>query len=126
MKKTTLLFAIFFLLFFTVPLMAEPTAKLPEPGIVTMLDLGSDKCIPCKMMEPILAKLQKSYSGKAAIMFIDVLKDFSLAQKYKIALIPTQIFYTKDGEEVFRHQGFMSEEQIIAQLNEMGVQASQE
>ncbi|MDH3359915.1 MAG: thioredoxin family protein [Desulfobulbaceae bacterium] len=122
MKKTSPFLAIFFLLFFTVPLMADT----PAPGTVTMLDLGSDKCAPCVMMQPILAKLEKSYRGKAAIIFIDVLQDFSLAVKYNISLIPTQIFYTKDGVEVFRHQGFMSEEQIVAQLKTMGVPAPQE
>ena len=37
-------------------------------GLVTMVDLGADACIPCKMMAPILDKLEKTYRGKAAIV----------------------------------------------------------
>ena len=37
---------------------AEP-ANLPK-----LIDLGADKCIPCKMMAPILEGLKKEYAGK--------------------------------------------------------------
>ena len=53
---------------------AEEFRDLPVKGVVTMIDLGADKCIPCKMMAPIMAKLEKAYEGKAAIVFIDVWK----------------------------------------------------
>jgi thiol-disulfide isomerase/thioredoxin len=46
----------------------EPAAVLPElpvQGTVTMIDLGSKKCIPCQMMEPILKDLEKEYQGMA-------------------------------------------------------------
>jgi thioredoxin 1 len=33
-------------------------------GRVTMIDLGATECIPCKMMAPILAELQREYDGK--------------------------------------------------------------
>ena len=123
MKKTTLFLIFFFLLFITAPLMADTPAIVPKPGMVTMVDLGAHTCIPCKMMAPILEKLTKTYNDKAAIVFIDVWEEPDLAKKYKISLIPTQIFFDKDGKEIFRHQGFMSEEEIVEQLSTMGVQA---
>ena len=49
---------------------AQNFSKVPEKGMVTMIDLGAKKCIPCKMMAPILAKLEKAYKGKANIVFI--------------------------------------------------------
>ena len=45
---------------------AAPT--VPAPNMVTMVDIGSKNCIPCKMMAPILEKLEKDYEGKAAII----------------------------------------------------------
>ena len=86
-----------------------------------MIDLGADKCIPCKMMAPILAKMEKQYQGKAAIVFIDVWKHNEQAGRFGIRAIPTQIFFDQNGEEVFRHVGFMSEKAIINQLKKMGV-----
>lgn len=56
---------------------AEEESSVPEVPVkdmVTMVDIGADKCIPCKMMAPILKSLQEEYKGKAAIVFIDVWK----------------------------------------------------
>lgn len=88
-----------------------------------MVDLGAKKCIPCKMMAPILEKLTKQYEGSAAIIFIDVWEDNSQARKFGVRSIPTQIFYDKNGQEVYRHQGFLAEDAIIKQLAKMGVTA---
>jgi thioredoxin 1 len=106
----------------------EPSASHPQPagvvpvkGMVTMVDLGADSCIPCKMMMPIITKLEKVYRGKAAIVFIDVWKDKEPAKRFGIRAIPTQIFFEKDGKEVYRHTGFMSEADIVSQLKKMGV-----
>ena len=32
---------------------------IPRKGTVTMLDLGAELCLPCKMMAPIMVKLEK-------------------------------------------------------------------
>jgi thioredoxin 1 len=97
-------------------------SKLPQKGMVTMIDLGAEKCIPCKMMAPIMVKIEKVYSGKADIVFIDVWKNRDQASRFGIRGIPTQIFFDRNGEEVYRHSGFLGEEQIIKQLKKMGVE----
>lgn len=98
------------------------TMTIPVKGMVTMVDLGAASCIPCKMMAPILDRLEKRYRGKAAIVFIDLRYDRNAAQHFGVRAIPTQIFYDKNGHEVSRHMGFMSEEAIVAQLKAMGIQ----
>ena len=102
---------------------AEPGTPpdVPVKGMVTMVDLGATSCIPCKMMAPILQKLEKEYQGKAAIVFLDVWKDKAPARRFGVRAIPTQIFFDKDGNEVYRHVGFMSENAIVTQLKNMGV-----
>ena len=96
-------------------------SKVPVNGMVTMIDLGATQCIPCKMMAPIMEKMEKVYRGKAAIVFIDVWKNREQAGRFGISVIPTQIFFDPKGKEVYRHVGFMSEEAIVAQLKKMGV-----
>ena len=96
-------------------------SDVPVKGMVTMIDLGADKCIPCKMMAPIMAKLEKAYEGKAAIVFIDVWKHNEQAGRFGIRAIPTQIFYNEKGEEVYRHVGFLGEKAIVNQLKKMGI-----
>lgn len=99
----------------------EPAKAVPVKGMVTMVDLGAKKCIPCKMMAPILVKLEKDYKGRAAVIFLDVWEDSSPAKRFGIRAIPTQIFFNKTGEEVYRHEGFMSEKDIVKKLSDMGV-----
>jgi thioredoxin 1 len=111
-----LLFALSVVLF-----AAAPPPEVPVKGMVTMVDLGAKKCIPCKMMAPILEKLEKVYAGKAAVIFFDVWEDQAPARRFGIRTIPTQIFFDKDGKEVYRHEGFLSEEEIVRRFNDMGV-----
>lgn len=101
---------------------AEQLPLVPVPGMVTMVDLGAKKCIPCKMMAPIMEELEKEYKGRAAIVFIDVWEHPDAGRKYGIGLIPTQIFYDAKGKEVLRHEGFFDKAAIIAELTKLGVQ----
>lgn len=93
----------------------------PVKGMVTMIDLGADRCVPCKMMAPILEELKAEYRGRAAILFLDVWKDPEPARRYGIQAIPTQIFFDKNGAEVFRHVGFLGKEDIVGRLKSLGV-----
>ncbi len=86
---------------------------VPTPGLVTTVDLGAHKCIPCKMMAPIIEELQKEYTGRASIIFIDAWEHRDQARRFGIRAIPTQIFYDKSGKEVGRHVGFMGKESIV-------------
>ncbi|MDD5063713.1 MAG: thioredoxin family protein [Phycisphaerae bacterium] len=91
--------------------------KLPR-----LVDLGADKCIPCKMMAPILEEMKKDYAGTINVEFIDVWKNPDKAKEYEISIIPTQIFYDASGKELFRHEGFFSKEDILGKWKEFGVE----
>jgi thioredoxin 1 len=98
---------------------AEPTAA--EKKLPKLIDLGSDKCVPCKMMEPILEELKTEYKNKLDVVFINVMKDQKSAANYRIRVIPTQIFLDSSGKEIFRHEGFYSKEEILAKFKELGI-----
>ena len=108
-------------------------AESPRPAAVTvaktasegrlpkLLDLGADKCIPCKMMAPILDELRDEQVGKLSVEFIDVWQNPDMAKQYGVQQIPTQIFFDSSGKEVFRHTGFFSKEEILKKCNELGL-----
>jgi thioredoxin 1 len=100
---------------------AAVPSELPVKGMVTMIDIGAHKCIPCKMMAPIMEELEKEYNGKAAIVFIDVWQNPAEGPKYRIRSIPTQIFYDREGKEAYRHEGFFDKASIVAKLEQLGV-----
>ena len=93
-------------------------AKQPLPKL---LDLGANKCIPCKAMAPILEELKKEYAGKLEVEFIDVWKNPDAGKPYAIQMIPTQIFFDASGKELFRHTGFFGKDDILAKWKELGV-----
>jgi thioredoxin 1 len=114
--------SIFVLVVMAAPSFSTEFKNVPVKGMVTMVDLGAASCIPCKMMAPILDKLAKRYEGKAAVVFIDLRYSREAVQQFEVRAIPTQIFFDKNGREISRHIGFMSEEAIVARLTSMGVQ----
>jgi thioredoxin 1 len=83
--------------------------------------LGAGKCIPCKMMAPILEELSKEYTGRMEVTFVDVWQNPDAGKAYNIEMIPTQIFFDADGKELFRHTGFFAKEDILAKWKELGV-----
>lgn len=93
-----------------------------KSGLPRLVDLGADKCIPCKMMAPILAELARDYAGQLDVRFIDVWKNREEGESYRIRVIPTQIFYGADSKELFRHEGFFAKKDILAKWKELGIE----
>lgn len=109
---------------------ATPAAEASKQGRVTnaklprMVDLGAGKCIPCKMMKPILDDLKANYADRFITEFIDVWESPDAGKKYGVEMIPTQIFYDAEGKERFRHVGFYGKEDILCKWKELGVDVS--
>ena len=96
-------------------------AQESKPNLPMLLDLGAKKCIPCKMMIPVLDELKKEYTGKFGVEFIDVWENPDAKTQYGIQLIPTQIFFDASGKELFRHEGFFSKADIVEKWNALGI-----
>jgi thioredoxin 1 len=90
-------------------------------GKPTVIDLGARTCIPCKKMAPILESLSTEYRNKAAVLFIDVNANQAAAEKFRVQMIPTQVFFNAQGKEVKRHIGFMDKAEIVKELKAAGV-----
>jgi len=97
-----------------------PGTQPSTAGLPRLVDLGAGKCVPCKLMAPILEELKKEYAGRMEVIFIDVWENKGAGEKYKINLIPTQIFFDPAGKELFRHEGFFSREDILKKWKEFG------
>ena len=89
---------------------------------VTFVELGSDMCIPCKDMRPVMDDVQETFGDQIEIVFYDVSEDEAPAREYGIQYIPTQVFLDEDGVEFHRHTGFYPQEEIEAMLVEHGLE----
>jgi len=98
----------------------KETVKKPK---ITFVELGSVRCIPCKQMQPVMASIEKKYGDQIKVIFYDVWKEeeAEYADKYKIKLIPTQVFLDASGKEIHRHEGFYPEKEIDKFLQKNGL-----
>jgi thioredoxin 1 len=109
------------------PILAQanksPGARQAIQPKVTFVELGSVKCVPCKMMQPVMESIGKKYGGQVSIVFHDVWTDSgkTLAEPYNIRAIPTQVFLDQKGIEIFRHEGFYPESEIDKLLQKQGL-----
>lgn len=91
---------------------------------VTFIELGSDSCVPCKQMRPVMDALGRTFGDQLEIVYHDVWQDEAAARAYGVQYIPTQVFLDENGVEFHRHVGFYPEEQIEAMLLEHGLKKS--
>lgn len=100
----------------------NPVDKARSSGKPTMIEFGATGCIPCDMMQPILDSLKKKFPDTLNVEFVHVNEKQVLAGRYGIQSIPVQVFFDKNGNEVFRHTGFFAEKEVLDQLQKIGVQ----
>lgn len=100
----------------------NPVDRARMSGKPTMVEFGATGCIPCDMMQPILDKLREKYPDKLNVVFVHVRENPILGARFGIRSIPVQVFFDKEGEEVFSHVGFLEESKVMKQLVKLGVE----
>jgi thioredoxin 1 len=90
---------------------------------VTLIELGSVRCIPCKQMQPVMKSIEAKYGKEVKVNFHDVWTEEGkpYGEKYGIEAIPTQVFLDETGKEFYRHVGFFPEEELVKVLEQKGV-----
>jgi len=102
-------------------------ASSPRKPMVTFVELGSVKCIPCRQMQPVMKAIEEKFGDQVKVVFHDVWKEDQkhFAKKYGIRLIPTQVFLDESGMELMRHEGFFPEKEISTFLEGKGLKPRQ-
>jgi len=98
---------------------ADEEQQLPVKDTVTLIELGADNCLPCRLLTPIIEELQQEYQGRAAIVRIDVYRQHELARQFHPMVTPTMIFFDRQGQETKRFSGFMDKDSIVKELDRL-------
>ncbi|MCF7791494.1 MAG: thioredoxin family protein [Victivallales bacterium] len=122
LKICTLSTAFILLSIFAININASNSKTSENTSLPMLWDFGAKKCIACKKLAPILEKLKSEYKGELIVKFTDVWKseNAQLAKEHGIQSIPTQIFFDKNGKELWRHVGYISKKNIIAKWKSLG------
>jgi thioredoxin 1 len=107
----------------------EPTSARPaqaqRQALPRFVDLGTTTCAPCRVMLGVMEELEQRYPGAMIVEFVNVNSQPEEARRYGIQIIPTQIFYSPDGRELFRHVGVFRAEEVVAKWAELGFPMAQ-
>ena len=87
--------------------------RLGKPAVV---EFGGNACASCREMQSVLEALQREHGERISVLNIDILKTRGYIARYKIQLMPTQVFFDAQGREIGRNMGKVSASEILARL----------
>ncbi len=102
--------------------MIEHVEKLNEfiektqNGLV-LVDFYASWCGPCRMLSPVLEKIDEENKSNAKIIKVDVDAALDIARKYSIQVIPTLVIL-ENGKELRRSTGYLPENQLLKFINQ--------
>jgi thioredoxin 1 len=80
-----------------------------------MVEFGAVWCVPCKQLEPELAKLGAEWGSKVRLAKVDVDESPSLTMKFGVMGVPTVILFV-GGEAKQRFTGFQPRQRILEKM----------
>lgn len=70
-------------------------------------------------MTRILEGFEKNYGG-IEVSKIDLMANMDYAKKYNVRVVPTLVFLSPSGEMLYRHEGILSEGELVDKWKELG------
>jgi len=84
-----------------------------------LYEFGAKTCLPCLQMQKVMAELKASHGDKVEFRMIYADEERDLFRQYRIMLIPTQVFLNAEGQEVDRHIGPLTKEEVLQKLKDL-------
>ena len=80
---------------------------------LTFVDFYAPWCAPCKIMVPALERIEQELKDTALIVKFNADENLQLMKDYGLKALPYILVFIK-GKIIFRHEGFMSGEEMKA------------
>lgn len=85
-------------------------------GRPTVIEFGASACASCMEMKVVLDELSRTHGMQISIAEVDLIKQREVIPRYRIQVMPTQIFFDGQGRETGRHVGVIDGPGILARL----------
>ncbi|MHB9129849.1 MAG: thioredoxin domain-containing protein [Armatimonadota bacterium] len=95
--------------------------KARRAGKPVLVEFSSESCPACRKMQPIIEELKKQFAEQCTVVNVNVRLEQVLSIRYDISPIPAFFIFDKTGKEIFRHEGTIAKEALLAKLAEVGV-----
>ena len=86
-------------------------AEVLQSSLPVFVDFYADWCNPCKVMAPVVEKLAEEFDGKVKVGKCDTGENMQIAQRYRVANIPTFMIF-KEGKPYSTQMGIMTAEKL--------------
>ena len=96
--------------------MVSSAASAAKP---TIYEFGRKLCPVCGKNAVVLKEVEAKYRGQIILRFLFIDDDEPLFRAYGVTFVPTQVFLDSSGKEVFRHEGPISQQEVITKLKEL-------
>jgi thioredoxin-like negative regulator of GroEL len=94
----------------------NPAARTALP---VLLEFDRKFCPICRASEIVILAVKDQYSGQFQVRKLYMDEDEAWFRRYKIAIVPSQVFLDPAGQEVYRHEGVFKKEDLIQKLREL-------
>ena len=84
-----------------------------------MINFGVIGCVDA--MHPVVEQFRASHGSDINVVFIHVGEQTVVSDLYGVSAIPVQVLFSRDGKEIYRHQGYISQDEIMAKFSENGI-----
>lgn len=100
------------------PAAGDAVQRALSVGKPVVVGFGANACTACREMKPILEALRREHGDRISVVDVDLIaqKHMGYLQRYRIQLMPTQVFFDSKGRETSRHMGKISAEEILTRL----------
>ncbi len=87
------------------------TKEVLEAEQTVLVDFYADWCGPCKMMTPVVEKIEQDLAGQVKVCKINIDQASDIAAKYGVMSIPTFIVF-KQGQPIKTTVGVQAEAEL--------------
>jgi thioredoxin 1 len=99
------------------PVLAQATV-VPAGG-PKILEFDRKLCPICQASERVILAVKDQYPGQFGVEKLYIDEADAVFRRYKVAIVPTQVFLNAAGQEVARHEGVYKKEALIQKLREL-------
>ncbi|MEJ2671958.1 MAG: thioredoxin family protein [Deltaproteobacteria bacterium] len=102
-----------------------PVFPILSPGpaaakaLPVLLEFGRKGCNICQRSESIVQAVKDQYPGRFEVRRFYINQEQSWFYRYKVAIVPSQVFLDAEGREVYRHAGVFKIDDLIRKLREL-------